>query len=96
IEKLRTTVFLFADKYFHQLKENKHLNHLIIQKENRVKQQEQQVAVKDQQLAVKDQQLKQKEKYIRHILDSYTYKIGRIMIFPFLTIKRVLKKMTKN
>jgi hypothetical protein len=99
IEKLRTTVFLFTDKYFQQLKENKHLNRLIIQKENRVKQQEQQVALKDQQLvlkdqqlALKDQQLEQKEKYIRQILDSYTYKICRIILFPLVMIKKMLKK----
>ena len=43
-------------------------------------------------LTVKEKQLENLNKTIKRILNSYTYKTGRIIVSPFLFIKRLMGK----
>ena len=43
-------------------------------------------------LTTKEQQLVKMNKTVKRILNSYTYKTGRIMVSPFVLIKRLMGK----
>jgi hypothetical protein len=62
------------------------------EKDDQLRKQDQGLAEKERQLHEKVKQLELKEKYILKILDSYAYKIGRTLFFPFTKIKKLLGK----
>ena len=87
-------------------KQNIELAEKISSKNKQVVQKDQQLAQKDQQLAQKDRQLFKKDleldinrqkvdelnRQIQDIYNSYSYRIGHRLIFPFSKIKKILKR----
>lgn len=79
----------------------------LAEKDRQLTQKEQQLAQKDQQLARKDQKISQKDlqleknkqkidqlnTQIQNLFNSHSYRIGRILLFPFPIIKRFLKRL---
>jgi len=75
---------------------------LLEQKDNQLELQELQLDKKDQQLEEmerqlreKIQQLKTKEEYIQNMRNSYAYKTGELLLFPFIKLKRMIQKKKK-
>lgn len=70
--------------------ENKDLQ--LLQKDERLKQKDTIIAKKDKQLQHNSEQLQEIKEQIRKIRGSYTYRIGRVIAFPLIIVKRLILK----
>ena len=73
---------------------DKKLREKLSEKDDQLRKKDQELEEKERQLCEKVQKLKLKESYIQKICDSYTYKTCRIILFPFIKIKRLIRKIS--
>jgi hypothetical protein len=62
----------------------------------KLKEKERQLKDLESRLSAKENQLNRKDNDIHLILNSYTYRTGKILLSPFIAIKRLIKKYKKK
>jgi hypothetical protein len=99
VDKFRVMVGMFSDKYFQQLNKISQINLILLKKNRYSEKLEKQILEKEKvikrirdDLNKTEKQLENMNETVKRILNSYTYKTGKILVFPFLFIKRLLGK----